>query len=203
MKIRFPPSIAFLVLAPLALRAAGIAPAGRALAQKLDAMDVEHHWIAGTHVNWRSGDPDRGTPDKSHCSVFVAATLERLGIYILRPPDHGQVHLATAQQEWLSSEGGARGWRPVHSPFDAQHLANEGKVVVAVYASPDPKKAGHIAIVRPSDKPESRIRREGPDVIQAGMENESSTSLKDGFRHHRGAWESASEHGVLFFTHEP
>jgi len=194
--------VAFSVLA-VAGHAAEIAPAGQALAQKLDAMDVERHWIAGTHVNWRSGEPDRGTPDKSHCSVFVAAALERLGIYILRPPDHRQVHLATAQQEWLSSEGASRGWTPVRSPFDAQRLANEGKIVVAVYASPDPKKAGHVAIVRPSDKAESRIRREGPDVIQAGMENASSTSLREGFRHHRGAWESATKYQVQFFSHKP
>lgn len=203
MKMKVFGAAAVMSLFAVATPAAEIAPPGQALAQKLDAMDVEHHWIAGTHVNWKTGDPDRGTPDKSHCSVFVAATCERLGVYILRPPDHGQVHLATAQQEWLSTEGASRGWKPVGSPFDAQHLANEGRIVVAVYASPDPKKAGHIAIVRPADKSESRIRSEGPDIIQAGMENANSTSLKEGFRHHRGAWESASEYGVRFFAHDP
>jgi hypothetical protein len=203
MKIKTLAAAMVLSIGAGAIHAAAIAPPGQALAQKLDAMDVEHHWIAGTHVNWKTGDPDRGTPDKSHCSVFVAAACDRMGVYILRPPDHGQVHLATAQQAWLSSEGAAKGWKPVHSPFDAQRLANEGKIVVAVYASPDPKKAGHVAIVRPSDKSESRIRHEGPDVIQAGMENANSTSLKEGFRHHRGAWESTSEYGVLFYMHEP
>jgi hypothetical protein len=202
VKTRVIASAATILLLAVAIPAAEIAPPGRALAQKLDAMDVEHHWIAGTHVNWKTGDPDRGTPDKSHCSVFVAAACDRLGVYILRPPDHGQVHLATAQQEWLSSEGASQGWKPVGSPLDAQRFANVGKIVVAVWASPDPRKPGHIVIVRPSDKSESRIRREGPEVIQAGMENANSTSLKEGFRHHRGAWESASDFNVQFFTHE-
>ena len=202
MKFKALAAAIVLLLGAAATPASEITPAGRALAQRLDAMDVEHHWIAGSHVNWRTGDPDRGTPDKSHCSVFVAATCERLGVYILRPPDHKQVHLATAQQEWLTDEGKELGWRPVDSPFEAQRLANEGKIVLAIFGSDDPKKPGHVAIVRPSDKSDARIREEGPQIIQAGMENASTTTLKEGFRHHHGAWDSASRFRVLFFAHD-
>ena len=196
------------IVAAVLLAAAGFAapagevtPAGQKLAERLDAMDVEHHWLAGAHVDWRTGDPDRGTPFKSHCSVFVAAACERLGVYILRPPDHGQVHLASAQQEWLRAEGAAHGWRPVGSPYEAQRLANQGQVVVAVYGSPDPAKPGHIAVVRPSEKSPATIGVEGPQIIQAGAENWSSTSLREGFRHHRGAWQSARQFAVEFFAH--
>jgi len=192
---------ALLAAAGFAAPAAEVTPAGRRLAERLDAMDVEHHWLAGAHVDWRTGDPDRGTPFKSHCSVFVAAACERLGVYILRPPDHGQVHLASAQQEWLRAEGAAHGWRPVGSPYEAQRLANQGQVVVAVYGSPDPAKPGHIAVVRPSEKSPATIGVEGPQIIQAGAENWSSTSLREGFRHHRGAWQSARQFAVEFFAH--
>jgi hypothetical protein len=195
-------SLSLLLAGSLSARAAAISPSGQRLSEELDAMDVEHHWIAGSHVNWRTGDPDRGTADKSHCSVFVAAALERLGVYILRPPDHGQVHLATAQQDWLAAEGAAHGWHSVDSPFDAQRLANEGSVVIAIFGSDDPKKPGHIAIVRPTERSRAEIERDGPQVIQAGIENAGSTALREGFRHHHGAWESARRHRVLFFRHD-
>ena len=191
-----------LLLASLALRAAEISPAGKELSRQLDAMDVEHHWIAGSHVDWRTGDPDSGKPGKTHCSAFVAAFCDKKDVYILRPPEHGQVHLATAQVDWLGSEGRKSGWAPVESPFEAQRLANSGRIVVVGWPSPDREKSGHIAIVRPSGKSETRIREEGPEIIQAGGHNAQSTSVKEGFRQHRGAWSSAARHDVLFFVYE-
>jgi hypothetical protein len=184
------------------LESSEIAPAGLRLAERYDSMDVEHHWLPGRRVDWRTGDPDSGKPGKTHCSAFVAAACERLGIYILRPPQHGQVDLANAQQDWLLKEGKTQGWKPVNSPYEAQRLANEGKIVVAVYADPTPNKPGHVALVRPSDKSETLIQHEGPQIIQAGARNASSTSLKEGFRHHPGAWRSANDYRVMFFAHE-
>jgi hypothetical protein len=183
--------------------ASDLSPAGVQLAQRYDAMDVEHRWLPGTHVNWRSGEPDNGKPDKTHCSAFLAAAAERLGVYILRPPDHTQVHLANAQYEWLSNEGKAQGWRAVDSPFEAQRLANAGVLVVAFYANPNPDKPGHAALIRPSEKRDSLIRSEGPQITQAGTQNARSTSLEEGFRHHPGAWHSASDYKVAFFAHGP
>ena len=176
-------------------------PQGLQVAGRFDAMDVEHHWLAGSHVDWRSGDPDTGKTGKSHCSAFVAAACERLGVYILRPPDHQQVRLATAQAEWLQQEGMRHGWKPVASPFLAQELANQGQLVVAVYPSADPSRPGHVALVRASSKPESLLEKEGPQVIQAGAENAATTSLKVGFRHHPGAWISAGNNQIQFFAH--
>src|ERR1700749_2783569 len=92
-----------------------ISPAGQRLAQKLDSFDVEHHWPAHLPVNWETGDPDgkpeKGTGVHTHCSAFVASAAKQLGVYILRPPEHGQVLLANAQNEWLEGEGAAQGWR--------------------------------------------------------------------------------------------
>ena len=79
---------------PAAAQSDAISPRGHWLEQKLDQMGVETKWQAGIHVNWDTGLPD-GIPERrpgrhTHCSAFVAAAAKRLGIYILRPPEHGQ-----------------------------------------------------------------------------------------------------------------
>ena len=69
-----------------------ITPAAQKAAAVIDTLDVEQHWPAGVHVHWESGEPD-GRPETSsgkhtHCSAFVASAAKRLGVYILRPPQH-------------------------------------------------------------------------------------------------------------------
>ncbi len=176
--------------------------AARRLSATIDAMDVEHHWPAGEHVNWETGSPD-GRPEKTegrhtHCSAFVAAAAKRLGIYILRPPDHGQILLANAQYDWLSS-GDARGWHAVGDGWEAQQRANSGTFVVAVYKSHYDNKPGHIAIVRPAIKSRSAVERDGPEIAQAGTVNYSSTTLRHGFAGHPLAW---SRGEVRYYAHE-
>ena len=185
------------------LSASDLTPTGVQLAERYDAMDVEHHWLPGHPVDWRSGDSTNGKPGKTHCSAFVASACERMGIYILRPPEHAQKNLANAQWQWLENEGKPHGWKPTATPFEAQRLANEGQIVVAVFQNPDSLKPGHIALIRPSGKPESTIRSEGPQITQAGGTNDTSTSLAQGFRRHPGAWHSADDFSVRFFTHPP
>jgi hypothetical protein len=41
----------------------------------------------------------------THCSAYVAAAAFYLDIYILRPPNHQQLHLANAQVSWLGADG--------------------------------------------------------------------------------------------------
>jgi hypothetical protein len=175
---------------------------GNRLASVLDDLKVEEHWIAGAHVKWRSGEPDGKEVGESgvhsHCSVFVAAASERLGVYILRPPEHSQTFLANAQSDWLADEGEAHGWTPVDTPEEAQRDANAGMLVVAVYKTKSASAAGHIAIVRPGNKSASLLGTEGPDIIQAGVENYASTSLRNGFQHHPGAW---SRRRIRFYRH--
>jgi hypothetical protein len=122
----------------------------------------------------------------------------KLGIYILRPTDHSADLLANAQLDWLRGEGASQGWKPVSSPIEAQHLANQGYLVVAGYKSTDPTKSGHIAIVRPSTKSDRQIAVEGPQIIQAGKVNYNSTTVREGFKHHPLA---LREGGIPYFAH--
>ncbi len=81
----------------------------------------------------------------------------------------------------------------------AQAQANLGKIVVAVYANPNPDKPGHIAIVRPALLSVSELHQSGPRITQAGYHNYLSTDLKTGFARHRGAWPEE----IRYFAHSP
>jgi hypothetical protein len=187
---------------PIWAQAAPVSPAAQRVVETVDALDVEHHWPAGVHVNWQTGEPDgreERTPGKhTHCSAFVAAAAKRLNIYILRPPEHGQILLANAQYEWLAGDGAAQGWHEVSGPVAAQAAANEGQLVLATYRNHNDDKPGHIAIVRPTDKSESTIRAEGPQITQAGGTNYRSTTLETGFRGHPAAWGRGE---VRYYSH--
>jgi hypothetical protein len=110
------------------------------------------------------------------------------------------VLLANAQFDWLPKEGKEKGWTPVPDGVAAQDLANRGNVVVAVYQNHDPKKSGHIAIIRPGMKTPEQIAAEGPDVIQAGGTNFNSASLKRGFANHPDAFPKGE---IRFYAHAP
>ncbi len=186
--------------------AAGGTPGGR-LTGVLDGMDVESLWLPGYPIAWRTGrarGPIQTTPGgHTHCSAFAAAAADRLGIYLLRPPEHGQNWLANAQEEWLNGAPGGRvtareaGWERIGrlaEPGAAQSAiarANEGHLVLAIYFQPPRdgrQRSGHVAIVRASEKPGDRVREEGPDVMQAGGQNHRSVPLRAGFAAHRDAW---------------
>ena len=175
---------------------------GKKLRDALDAMHVEEHWIAGAIVDWRTGEPTgkpiTDTGRHTHCSQFAAAFCERIGVYILRPPDHTAVLLANAQADWLPAQGREKGWSPVADGTAAQDLANRGTLVVAVYKNHNPKNSGHIAIIRPSTKSVAEIKAEGPEVTQAGGHNHNSCSLKEGFRNHPQGFEKGE---IRFFSH--
>jgi hypothetical protein len=73
------------------------------------------------HVDWQTGLPDGKTEHfegkHTHCSAFVASAAKQLGVYILRPPEHGQILLANAQYDRLAAAGQASGWTPVGDGF--------------------------------------------------------------------------------------
>jgi hypothetical protein len=180
-----------------------ITAAGQQLAAELDGMNVEALWIAHQHVNWETGEPDRGAayegPGKhTHCSAFAAAAAKRLGVYLLRPPEHGQQLLANAQAKWLpSGEAASQGWRGIASSEAAQTQANRGNLVLVVFANPDQREPGHVAIIRPSVKSRAALERNGPDIIQAGTHNHTRTVVRVGFSNHPGAWPD----GVRYYMH--
>lgn len=169
----------------------------------IDSLDVEQHWPAGVRVNWQTGDPD-GHPESgegkhTHCSAFVAAAAKQLGVYILRPPEHGQVLLANAQVDWLSGDGARGGWTALPDAGAAQDYANQGFLVVAAYQNRKSEKPGHVAIVRPGAKSPRQLQDEGPDITQAGATNYRDIDMRTGFEGHAHAF---ADNEILFFAHD-
>ncbi len=166
------------------------------------SLNVDSLWIAGHHVNWETGEPDKPSSKegiKTHCSAFVAAACKKLDIYILRPPEHGQVLLSNAQYDWLfKSDALNDGWEQIKQDRykTAQTYANDGYIVVAAFKNPDESKPGHIALVMPAEIDENNLTENGPVLIQAGIENSDSISLKEGFKHHLKKW---PENEIVFF----
>jgi hypothetical protein len=183
-----------------------ITPEAEKLAHILDTSGVDHLWLAAQHIVWDTGerDPARpgGTRRSTHCSAFAAAMAERAGVYLLRPPQHGQDLLANAQFAWLDSDAGrAAGWRAVDTPKAAQSAANRGELVVAVFRNPDPHRPGHIAVLRPSDKTQAELDADGPQEAQAGAKNWISTDVAQGFHGHQSAWLPGGAGAIRFFAH--
>jgi hypothetical protein len=180
-----------------------ITAAGERLSGTLDAMDVENHWLNHDHVNWETGVADKGEDytgpgTHTHCSAFAAAAAKRLGVYLLRPPDHGQILLANAQYEWLAGENGRQaGWRALAGMEEAQRQANQGNLVLAVYESPNDHKPGHVAIVRPSKRTMAALIADGPETISAGEHNHNKVNARVAFEHHPGAFPDA----VRYYMH--
>jgi hypothetical protein len=181
-----------------------ITSAGMRLAALLDSMDVEHRWLPQRHVDWQTGLADqpadfRGPDTATHCSAFAAAVGWRLGVYLLRPPEFRLTFLASAQSRWLSlAAAQSAGWRRVESWMAAQSLANQGQFVVICYENPNPKRSGHIVVVRPSLKSAAALALEGPQVIQAATRNRSDWPAAKSFTAHPGAWPNE----VKIFAHE-
>jgi hypothetical protein len=198
-----------LLMVPFAARAepccGEITPQGRELTRFLDGSGVDHLWVSGWHVDWRTGQADREEPGgpeaKTHCSAFAAAMAERLHIYVLRPPEHQQSLLANAQMGWLREVGTQQGWRALASPVEAQSAANRGELVLEAFENPDPHKPGHIAIVRPSDKTREELDRDGPEETQAGARNALSTTTAAGFHLHHGAWLPGGGGTIRYYAH--
>lgn len=182
-----------------------ISPKARDLLRVLDSYDLDHLWQAGVKVHWDTGEPTGQqitvTPQHkhTHCSAFVASVAKRLGIYILRPPEHSATLLANAQLDWLESAPASSGWRSIGTAEAAQAAANVGDFVVACYRNHKSDRPGHIAVVRPSDRAISEIAADGPSITQAGLRNYRDTSLRTGFAGHPRAW--AKDREIRFFAH--
>lgn len=183
---------------PTNLCCGSITPGGQQLLHLLDSMDVEHLWLSHHAVHWRSGFP-KEVHGGTHCSAFAAAVADRLGIYLLHPPEHSQEFLASAQGRWLAgSHARHDGWTRVESPRGAQSLANRGYLVVLVHISPEAEVHGHIAVVRPAEKTDQQIDTDGPETIQAGLRNFADGNAQRSFQLHPGVWPSQ----VGMYVHE-
>ena len=176
-----------------------ISDGARTVLEVLDHADVENLWLPHQHVNWETGQPEASAPVyNSHCSAFTAAISKRLGVYMLRPPEHSPVFLASAQTSWFSRDEGKRaGWHQLENAVQAQTLSNAGELGVVAYESPNPKKPGHIAIVRPSLKTAAALDEEGPQITQAGDKNYTNSNVRTGFKYRA----DAVANGLRYFAH--
>jgi hypothetical protein len=183
-----------------------VTAAGARLVAFLDGTGVDHLWLPGSQVNWQTGVPtgvwSNTASSHTHCSAFAASAAMRLGVYVLRPPEHHENLLANAQMGWLRSAGGAaKGWQHLSDVQAAQARANAGDLVLAAFENPDPHKSGHIAIVRPSSIDAATLLASGPFVTEAGQRNALSISLQRGFAGHHGAWVPGGGGAIAFFSH--
>jgi hypothetical protein len=198
------PQVSAQVSSPAALPCCGpVTAEGARLGATIDAMHVEENWMPHVHIEWITGKQDRPDdyegPDKAtHCSAFAAAVGYKLGVYMLRPPDHKLTFLASAQTAWFHTEDGKKaGWFPVPTMRQAQMLANTGSLVVIAYESPDPHRPGHIVVVRPSLKTETQLEADGPEIAQSGGHNKNDSVASQSFTSHPGAWPN----GVKIYAH--
>lgn len=170
------------------------------------SMNVENLWLAGHHVNWETGVADNPALTqgiKTHCSAFVASACKKNGVYILSPPQHGQVLLANAQDEWLHSQVARKeGWKMLHDEAElyvhAQELANKGYLVVAIYKNSNGAKPGHVALVMPENRSLTDLEESGPEIIMAGTHNHSAIDFRSGFKSHIRQWPAVE---IEFFVH--
>jgi GH18 family chitinase len=187
---------------------------GPRLADFLDSLPILTRWLKGHPVVWQTGQQDGAdepNPDyHTHCSAFAAAAALYLDIYLLRPPNHGQVQLANAQRNWLFGRriypgptAAESGWAALGYSGDPGVLtacleaANKGQLVVACYAVMPPAH-GHIAIVRPDKDGDTKVPPDGPAVIMAGEQNYKAVSMKEAFSEHPKAWPD----NIALFVHD-
>jgi len=171
----------------------------------LDGCGVERLWLPGYKVEWDTGAAIHAWPTThrhTHCSAFAASMAMRLGVYLLRPPEHSPTLLANAQMGWLRSpEAVAQAWSAMPDVTAAQSSANTGALVVAVFENRNPANPGHIAILRPSDIGRDDLLQHGPFTTQAGGHNWLSGPLELSFAGHRSAWHHDGTGAVRFFAH--
>lgn len=158
--------------------------------QELANIDLDTKWVPGYNVACNSGNilPDKSTTVKSsHCSCLVASICKKLGVEIPSVPKYSQYHLADNQLKWLNTlESGKYGWYKITEPVpecyvNANKKAQEGKLVIAgIYE--DEKTNGHISIVRPTDRLEYFLKRDGPIVVASSIPNTYASTLVDEFK---------------------
>ena len=140
-----------------------------------------HLWDSSKRVSFPNGVPsdDISLPLGDHSGVFVASLLEKLGAYILRPPESTQSLLIEAQNKWLHEQSNI-GYNYVYlgsnyiSSLSSQNLANQGYIVIA-------SSQNHIAIVYPTNTTDESIQLNGAYVTGIGLQNTISTTCVNAF----------------------
>jgi len=167
-------------------------------------LDVEHHWLKGNTIDWESGvrtEPaSSGTDNYGYAAEFVAAVCKKLKIRFPGPDECREGDLLINEQyNWIKEKGKKNKWEGNRRDVEAQRLANEGNLVIAIFPGKTPGQPGHIALVRPANLTQEMIEDEGVQLIQAGTKNYTSTSAKEGFREFPSAFTDLM---IQFFSHK-
>lgn len=181
------------LLGVLALSLSDIVPAEHMTKMERVLVDfnLDSQWSAGYNVECGTGAarPDKSTTVKtSHCSCFIYALCDTLGLYIPAPPEFQQFHLADRQLDWLGSGDGIKhGWTKIdeavpNNYISAQKKANAGHIVIAGMTQDD-RVNGHVGVVRPYRNVDyDVIARRGPIVMASSSPNTYASYLDDEFR---------------------
>lgn len=202
--------IIYLFFISNAIHAETISEAANKNLQTFNSLKVEEKWQKGEIINCKTseiieeytGEHKKTGRRVNHDGCFVYAALSSLNIPKDSLPPHpefdtGFIPLLTNKQaDWYETEGNKHGWNYIKNKdrednfTQAQKLANQGYLVIAIYKNINPKRVGHTAIVIPSDKDIEKIKKDGPEIAQAGTNNFSSCSLKKGFRNKKDAFKN-------------
>ena len=116
-----------------------------------------------------------------------------------------QYQLATNQIKWMESDKGKNhGWieikGSVHNKYiRANEEANKGNLVLAGIKDSD-NVYGHISIVRPSNRTNSLIVRDGPDTIASSKINSRGVFLKEDFLFNQKSMEIYEKDIQIFYN---
>jgi len=182
----------------------------RRLFNLLDTYDMETKWLPGYNVDCETGEymPPKSTWVKSsHCSCFVYRVCNDLNVKLIGTKEgFNQYKLSTNQLKWLNSDEGKKsGWKKIQgnvteSYVNANKEANKGNLVLAGIEE-DENVLGHISIVRPSNRTDDMIKRDGPDTIASSKINSRSVFLREDFMFNRKNMENY-ENKIQIFVNE-
>uniref|UniRef100_A0A6C0BUL7 Uncharacterized protein n=1 Tax=viral metagenome TaxID=1070528 RepID=A0A6C0BUL7_9ZZZZ len=170
----------------------------RKLFNVLESYDLNTKWLPGYNVDCESGDimPPKSTWVKtSHCSCFTYRFCNDMNVKMIGTREgFNQKGLATNQLKWLKTdEAKQNGWERIHESIPqayvtANNEASKGNVVL-VGVEDDDKLFGHVSIVRPSNRSNYLIMRDGPDTIASSKINSNAITLKEDFLFNRNELE--------------
>lgn len=104
------------------------------------------------------------------------SAMDSNGIFTVERENRKEM-LVNETVDWLKQHGETYGWRRIDARM-AQQMANEGHPSIAVWENPNPKKFGHIAVIRPGSVGDER----GTAISQAGILVLDASHIDKGFK---------------------
>lgn len=156
---------------------------GELYGEILDAFDVEGH----RRYRFDSA--------YTYCNIYAWDVTKAMGVEIPHWYDEvtgkktaagvGSEMSANRMDVWFDEHGAENGWRLVDVQ-ESVAAAQAGQPAVAIWRNPNPRRSGHIALIRPESTPGQVL------IAQAGAQNMTSGRYEDVF----------SNITPRFFTHD-